>query len=268
MDVVFDSNIKTILKMAAQETNFGIRRDEIVCIPAMLDIGDISCGMLGGGRMELIRKIWLGVRPETEELECDFYRFWQNLMGDTDRLICAAAEGETVRIWYSSAPGELCGFTYLNAWLKKVNCPVTAVQLPSCWTRANGTVCFAHHWGEMSLDDFLLLPLSERHITQEERNMLAMQWETLEQENAPLRAVISGKLTSVPEDFYDFLLHQAVPKGTFTVGELIGKVLTEHQIGVGDWWYCQRLMKWIERGELELIQADDNFYRTVCRMHV
>jgi hypothetical protein len=84
-------------------------------------------------------------------------------------------------------------------------------------------------------------------------------------EDAPLRAVINGRLMSVPADFYDYTLRAHFPDGVFTVAQAIGRALGMSQLGISDWWYAQRMRRMTESGELEAVRPDRNFYYTYVR---
>lgn len=58
----------------------------------------------------------------------------------------------------------------------------------------------------MAAEEFAGFLSYEKILTEDEFRMYAQNWTDLVSENAPLRAVISGQLISVPEDFYDFLI--------------------------------------------------------------
>ena len=61
----------------------------------------------------------------------------------------------------------------------------------------------------------------------------------LQEENAPLRAVINGRLHSVPEDFYDGMLLSRLPEAgqTIRLAELLGRTLgsASPASGIGGW---------------------------------
>ncbi|WFF71882.1 DUF3658 domain-containing protein [Proteiniclasticum sp. QWL-01] len=63
-------------------------------------------------------------------------------------------------------------------------------------------------------------------------------WHDLMEENAPLRAIINGKITSVPEDFYDFIIIRNLPENDFIMARFIGKLLGEYSLGISDSWYA------------------------------
>ena len=95
--------------------------------------------------------------------------------------------------------------------------------------------------------------------------MYAMLWSGLIEENSPLRAVISGKVFSVPEDFYDFLIWRWLGDAPVREARLIGNILGHTQLGVGDWWYAERIEYYIGRGEIEIVEDSENQYARVIR---
>ena len=66
----------------------------------------------------------------------------------------------------------------------------------------------------------------------------AMKWNQLQNENAPLRAMLNGKLQSVSEDIYDrFILREiAEQPEQFKMAIVIGNVLGKYQLGISDVW--------------------------------
>lgn len=77
------------------------------------------------------------------------------------------------------------------------------------------------------------------------------------QENAPLRAVINGRLTSVPENFYDFIIVKNLPDHDFLMARLIGKLLGEYHLGISDNWYALRIDQLIEENKLVMVKNAD-----------
>jgi hypothetical protein len=49
-----------------------------------------------------------------------------------------------------------------------------------------------------------------------------------------LRSIINGKITSVPENFYDFIITRNVPENEFIMAQFIDKSLGEYSLGVSD----------------------------------
>ena len=69
-------------------------------------------------------------------------------------------------------------------------------------------------------------------------------------ENSPLRAVINGQLSGVPEEFYVFQIWQRITDKPEKEARIIGDILGTSQIGVGDWWYAKRIEYHIRQGNI------------------
>lgn len=76
--------------------------------------------------------------------------------------------------------------------------------------------------------------------------------EELQHENSLLRAVVNGKLVSVPETLYDtFILRElSTLEDEFKEGILVGQVLGKYQLGIGDGWIALRIEQFIKDGLL------------------
>lgn len=83
----------------------------------------------------------------------------------------------------------------------------------------------------------------------------ASRWKTLQQENAPLRAVLNGQLASVPEDIYDPWVEReiAAETGEFWEARVIGNVLGKYQLGIGDAWIALRIEEMLRAGKLQAV---------------
>ena len=95
--------------------------------------------------------------------------------------------------------------------------------------------------------------------------MYAQNWTELVSENAPLRAVISGQLISVPEDFYDFLIWKHLSDKPRKEARVIGDILGTSMLGVGDWWYAKRIEYYIDRGDILIVEDSANTYARVIQ---
>lgn len=224
-----------------------------------LDTGDISGDLFGARREEALRRLFCG--PEGAEAALALMA--ANRAGQ-DRLLGAAARGEPVRIWYSDAPGEACGLLHAAALLEGLPCPVWAVKLPDIvptdegWTEYGG-------WCDVSPGEFAVFSEAQRLLSAPERRALAAHWQQLTRENAPLRAVVNGRVRSVPEAFYDDLIDRHMPRGAFVEARLIGDVLGREQPGISDGWLALRIEARIRAGGLRVVRpaADGHPYTRV-----
>ena len=67
-----------------------------------------------------------------------------------------------------------------------------------------------------------------RMLTETEQAILLTEWKRMQEENTPLRALVDGKLQSVPADYYDDIILSCVPEedhaAALTVGRAIAKL--------------------------------------------
>ena len=105
------------------------------------------------------------------------------------------------------------------------------------------------NWGEVASEEFSSFLSYEKTVSIDERQYYAIAWSKLREENSPLRAVVNGRLLSVPESFYDFLIWESITKKPVKENELIGNLLGKNQISIGDMWYAKRIDTLIEAEE-------------------
>lgn len=103
----------------------------------------------------------------------------------------------------------------------------------------------------------------EKILPKDEVHMFAGLWSDLVEENSPLRAVINGKVLSVPENFYDFQIWKRLTDQPIKEARLIGNILGNSQISVGDWWYAKRIEYYIEQGKICVVEDSDSKYARV-----
>ncbi len=244
----------------------GGKPDDVIGLSFALDIGDIALPVTDTSRRDLIARM-LGSDPwdELQDMKDDINRYWDGGISDLNKLMTRAKAGEPVRIWYSEAPYSMCGFYDTIYQLKSCECPVSAVRLPAFTSYGKQEVKSAVSWGEIGPGEFAYyLPL-ESEIPGATRKAIIAEWEKLKQENAPLRAVINGRLQSVGMDFYDNFIRKEIPDAPFKVAQLIGSVLGRNQLGIGDWLIARRIRKMIESGELAVAQKNSAFYGTTLK---
>ncbi|MGI6168356.1 MAG: DUF3658 domain-containing protein [Christensenellales bacterium] len=231
----------------------GGRAGDVVQIGFSLDVGDIAGTIDGAGRRKAFRKLWgrFGLSHEEQE------GFFQNQQKDMQRILSAAMDGIPIRIWKSNAAYSACGFYFVCKLLKNMDCKVSVVSLPSYWQAAGDKPTEYSHWGEVPPGKFYqFLPL-EKELFQAEKERRGENWHRLAEENAPLRAVVNGKLVSVPENFYDFMISENLPAGDFMMARFIGKLLAEYRLGISDNWLALRMEKMVGENRLMVVGNTD-----------
>lgn len=223
---------------------------DVVSIGFFLDIGDISGKIDGDERQDIFRKLWGRFNIDNKERE----KFFQNQREDMEKLLSAAKDGTPIRIWRSNAPYSACGFYYVCYLLKNIDCNISVVSLPEYNQTSTTEIVEYSHWGEVEAGKFYqFLPL-ERKLTQVEKRIASDLWQDLMAEYAPLRAIINGRLTSVPEDFYDFIISNNLPDNDFIMARFIGELLGKYRLGIIDSWYALRIDKMIDEGKLIVVE--------------
>ena len=101
-----------------------------------------------------------------------------------------------------------------------------------------------------------------RQLTDTEQAALLTEWTRLQEENTPLRAMVDGKLQSVPADFYDAAILSCVPaeesSAALTVGRAIAK-LDETGNRVGDMLIFSRIRALARAGQIVIVHDAPNY---------
>jgi len=232
----------------------GGNSQDVVNIGFLLDIGDISGEIDGEERQNIFQKVWGRYDFDYKEKE----QFFQNQRKDMEKLLSAAKEGIPIRIWKSNAPYSTCGFHFVCHLLRNIDCNISVVSLPEYNPISENEVVEHSHWGEVNAGKFYQFLSLEKQLTKIEKRIISDHWHDLVEENAPLRAIVNGKLISVPENFYDFIIMNNLPDNDFSMARFIGKLLGEYMLGISDSWYALRIEKMIEENKLNVVENYDS----------
>ena len=244
---------------------------DVYCIDVAWSMGDISDDEIGNNRKSVLEQAFF-VWPNREDNEQYILETLRSAKTALHEILDRASRGEPVRIWYSHNPDEICGFYWLLAQLKKLPAigSIYAVKLPEWEYSTDNTLCTHIGWGEISPEEWgKYLPL-QREVKQALLNACAMRWKQLQQENAPLRIYLNGKLQSASENIYDsFILREVDEQADeFSEANLIGNVLGKNQLGIGDAWIALRMEKFIKEGMFTIVTTpseDDLIYHRTLR---
>ena len=101
-----------------------------------------------------------------------------------------------------------------------------------------------------------------RQLTETEQGQLLSGWKRLQEENAPLRAMVDGRVQSVPADFYDETILSGLEAGAQPAALLIGRAIAaidEQGNRVGDMLVFSRIRALAQAGQIEIVcDAPDN----------
>ena len=222
----------------------------VTCLPLGLSMGDIRTDVFGPERCAFLQSMiciddLAYAHVADEQLE--------TARKGMEQILRAAADGEPVRLWYSDVPDEMCGFYHVLSVLP-LGSDIRAVRLPE-YTEEGDTLTCHSGWGGVlpkKLKDFLKY---EEKLNENAHRMYRFRWNQLVQENAPLRAVVNGKVISAGEGLYDFYILRELERReeVFHEAHLIGDILGKYQLGISDWFIHQRIRNLEAQGKLEAV---------------
>lgn len=252
-DNIDKKSSKTELDKPFEDQAIGRSSQDVICIGFSFDIGDISGEIDGIERQNVFSKVWGRFNFNKKDQE----QFFQNQRQDFERLLYAVNHNIPIRIWKSNTPDSICGFYFICHVLRDIDSKISTISLPESNQVSKSEIVSYSKWSEVAVEKFQqFLPL-ERQLSRIEKQVFSDHWCDLIAENAPLRAIISGKLISVPEHFYDQFITRNLPDGNFSMIRLIGTILTKYNLGISDSWYALRIDKMIAENKLIVIKDKD-----------
>jgi len=265
VEILFGESEAGAMKIALRrEKSLG---SDVICLPLMLDIGDISQPVLSKYRRDLLYKMLYREQwGADDEMKTELKTLGDRYSKELERLRDCIKNGESLRIWYSDAPYSICGLLWLCGKLRRYKGEVYTVKLPRLIVKSDTAVTHSD-WGEVEPREFAeLLPL-QRKLSNIEITANAVRWDALKRENAQLRVVVNGSVMGVYDNFYDFLIWKYLKKEPVREAELIGRILGENRLGVGDWWFAARIDRYIETRHIEIVENSDKKYKRIIRFN-
>lgn len=259
IEVLFGESEAGAMKIALKSGRLG---SDAVCLAFALEIGDIKKPVTGEYRARLLCELLYAEQWGADvEMKNELERLGSVYRGELNKLESYIKSGEPIRVWYDNAPYSVCGLLWLCWQFRGLanELEMYVVKLPRTLTRGE-TAVVRTNWGEAHPREFVkLLPL-QRRLKPVEVVMNAVNWDGLRSQNAPLRAVVNGSVMSVPAGFYDFLIWKNLGGEPIREAALIGRILDEDHIGVGDWWYARRIDKLISQNRIKVVQNSPRKY--------
>ena len=270
IEVTFSDSAGGGLK-CAQAYSDELAKSDVICLGIMADIGDITEPMFGEYRCKLICKMLYQEQWGMDaEMKAELKRLGKCYAKQYARLKRGLKAGEPVRVWCDNAPYSMCGMLWLSGLLAKYKAEVYAVELAWYNDKANAkfddVYVLRHGWGECEPREFAEALSVTRRIPQVELVANSTEWQRLVKENSKLRAVISGRVVSVPVSFYDFLIWRYLGNEPVKEACLVGKILGESMFGVGDWWYARRIEYFIRRKTIVVLEDSEREYQRIISL--
>lgn len=226
----------------------------------LLELGKIKTSDFENSRREWIN-VFFRICSKSERT-----KLWKKENERFKKIIDTTIKEKEVRIWYASNPSSLCGFYHLVHSLQNIDCKIFVIEKP--YDIGDITDIYKQSWADAYPNVVSSCLELEKELTATERNEIYEAWEKLAEENAELRLIIDGKITSVPVNYLDEEIMSFAPKNKeFTVGRLIGNTLGRGAHYVCDAFVSSRIENLINEGRLEVVgERQKNDYLTVLKV--
>lgn len=218
-----------------------------------LSIGDISESVPGEKRLQVLK--WLSeIHPYFEEAEPDFFvEHMQEAKSDLEEVCRRILTGEDVRIWYSNHPEELCGLHWFMTQLNEIephDGQIFLVPLPDWEIDEDGDIIYRSIWDGIKPGEWHRYLDLQKAAPSAFCMDCAARWKHLQQENAPLRVLLNGRLVSASVTFYDEFICREITAADDEFDEtmLIGTIMEKYDLK--DTLIAQRVESMICAGSL------------------
>lgn len=260
IEVLFGESGAASMKMAIEKGVISGSPENVICLALMLDIGDVKETVDSTYRQNLIFDMYTqNGYDNSEDTLKELQEVGNQYIDEQNRLMDYVLKGEPIRIWYSNTPYDMCGFYYICDLLKDISNEISAVKLPE-YIQIHDVVVSYQGWEEIIPEKFSTFIRYEKRISQIERKLFSNNWLELIEDNSPLRATINGQLIGVSVDFYDHLIYKYLKFKPMKEVQLIGSILGNYPIGIGDWWYASRIEHMIENNKIKIVEDSDMKY--------
>lgn len=264
LEVVFSDSVAGAMRIAFAHKNpvgsaAAASFINIINLPLALSVGTINEAGIGPEREKAI-SLLMGTFPSIA------FQVVNGILNTAhksyDMLVEQVQKGEPIRVWVSREPDTVCGLYWLMEQLLPLGLEkldVTLVELPEWERTPDGCIVRYTGWGEIEPYRFGKMALLGKKLPADYLFSLANHWKELQQENASLRAVLNGKLVSVPDSLYDIFILRELEKqeDEFNEAQLVGQVLGKYQLGIGDGWIALRIEQFIRDGLLIPVTAPE-----------
>lgn len=108
-----------------------------------------------------------------------------------------------------------------------------------------------------------------RQLTETEQAQLLSDWRRLQEENTPLRAMVDGKVQSVPVDFYDVVILSGITEAEMPAAHAVGRAIGEldRKTGnrVGDMFVFSRIRALAQAGKIQIMRGAPTYRDMIIR---
>lgn len=229
-----------------------------------LEYGSIDADSFEEGRREWIDTFFDNCSRAKRQ------KIWSEDCQRFKQIIDAARNDGELRIWCAKNPISACGLRHLVYSLQGTDCRIFVVDMPVSVGYREPP--FDKSWGEATPYEMRDSLKFERELSEKERDRLTKEWKRLTYENAELRLLVDGKLTSLPVSYLDEEILSRAPRDReFKLGSLVGAMLGESVHCLSDVFIADRIERMIDGGSLVLVgerlqKIKEPYYSTILRV--
>jgi len=228
---------------------------DVFCFDILLSMGHIAGDVTGPERQAELHEL-LGIYDADGRMtDYNFIDAGLSLHQVSHRI----KWGEEVRIWYSDNADDYCGLLWFADQLMQMDLPVDniyGVKIPQWTGTFDGATIFSLGTAEADEKMFQKYAKFQQPVPAEQVKLLAQKWQSMKAENTTLRQVVCGQPVSVPDDFYDGLIWQAIDsfEGEFSNDDIL-VALIKYGLRM-DCWIQHRVDVFTAGGKLTVTSHD------------
>ena len=253
VNIVFSPVVEGSLHASVDPaTNKRTPSEDLICLDWALDIGTLHDGIDSKYRIELPGRLIMEAYYHEHDYD-DFPKNGERSYNHWKRLMDKIAKKETIRIWYDESPSALCGFYHVCSALCDYGGEVYTVT-PNRLSSNDLRFFLTNRWGCFDQFSFGEHFGVKKRLENAEIRLYADKWNELVNEDAPLRASISGFPVSVSEDFYDSFLIESLSNEPIYEAKVIGNTMEKYDFGISVCWYEHRIQHMIDEGKVVVVE--------------
>lgn len=239
LNIVFDEVTKRNMKMS-NSNGF----ENVLCIGYALDIGPID----RDDNMEKRKDVFKRLECSFKFTECEIDDFFDRQQNDIKELLDFAKTHEHIRFWRSREPHNLCAFAYTCYLLSNIKCDITYIDLPEHMSS----------WSFVPSNKYCEYLHFEEKLDLNKKLFYINKWIELKNENASMRAIVNGTLTSVDENFYDQFILSSITKDENIIADVILNISNNYRLGISPHLIYLRIMAMVNANKLQVLRFDSS----------
>lgn len=224
LNIVFDEVTKRNMKMS-DSNGF----ENVLCIGYALDIGPIDYDDNMEKRKAVLKRLEY---PFEVSEECEINDFFDRQRKDIKELLDSAETHKHICLWRSREPHNLCAFAYTCYLLSNIKCEITYIDLPEDMLS----------WSFVPSNKYCEYLHLEEKLELNTKLFYINKWIELKNENASMRAIVNGSLTSVDESFYDWFILSSITREGNIIADVVLNILNDYRLGISPYLIYLRIM--------------------------